>query len=136
MKSKVLFQIVISLFVMVAMGGCSKTEYDPEDYITSILTGQYGAQELCKLNVTENGVPMETNGYVRFDSKYLKVADFTFVNILPGIPSKTFEAIPLTQTESGYIFEIKYQSNDRTIVITGSVAMGQMNINLTSEPIS
>ena len=133
-KMKTTFLSILILSLLIAIGGCSKVEFDPNDSVTSILSGEYGKDRLWILNVAENGSPIENKGYVRFDSKYLQDANFKFVNVLPGISSKEFKNIPLASDENGIIFEIPYQDGGQPIIITGTVTLGQMDINLKIKP--
>lgn len=117
--------------MIIGMASCSKNEYDPDDFVTSVLSGEYGKDRLWKLNVTENGTPTETEGYIRFDSKYLKEADFRFFNVIPGEKECDFMNIPLSATSSGYEFSMEYQTAEKKIIIDGTVSLGVMTVNLS-----
>lgn len=112
------------------VGGCSKTDYNQDDYITSILSGDYEKEGLWKLFVSENGVTRDDYGYVRFDSKNLKEGDFRFVNVIPGEPEKTFNNIPLSETENGWTFSIEFLQDETKIEIKGIISFGEMKIDL------
>lgn len=79
MRLKFLTFIILSLLLAVGAGSCSEEKYNPEDYVSSVLSGEYKKDGLWQLYVTENGKPLNDYGSVRFDSKYLKEADFTFI---------------------------------------------------------
>lgn len=129
MKTKFII-IIFTLLLVMGINSCSKNEYDPEDYITSLLSGEYKKYGIWKLYVTINGSAIEDYGYVRFDSKYLKEADFKFVDIIPNEHVKEYKNIPLLGTEEGCAFTIEDTINEKVIVITGVVSLGEMKINL------
>ncbi len=131
MKTKFIFSFAILLLCMACVvGGCSKTDYNQDDYITSILSGDYEKEGLWKLFVSENGVTRDDYGYVRFDSKNLKEGDFRFVNVIPGEPEKTFNNIPLSETENGWTFSIEFLQDETKIEIKGIISFGEMKIDL------
>ena len=131
MKTRFFALIILSLLVTIGIGGCSKHEINPEDYVTSVLTGDYGKKQFWKLNVTVNGEPTDDYDYVRFESKILEDGYFRFVNVIPGEAKKEFENIPLTATEEGMSFTIEYVKNDNPVVINGIVTLGEMTVNIT-----
>lgn len=131
MKTRIFTLVIISLLLAIGAGSCSKKEFNPEDYTTSLLSGEYGKNQLWKLNVTVNGEPTEDYDYVRFDSKILKDGDFRFVNVIPGEKRKEFKDIPLTATEEGMTFTIEYEKNKKPVTIKGIVALGEMTVNIT-----
>ena len=130
MKTKLLTLILFSLLMTMGMTNCSKNDFDPDDCFTSILTGEYGKSGLYHLYVTENGVPLDDYGYVRFDSKDLTVADFRFVKVIPGVSKKEFKNVPLIATEEGIKFTIEYTQKNHTVSITGIVDFGEMSIDI------
>lgn len=130
MKAKLIIFISLSLLLAMAASGCSKDEPNPEDYFTSILSGEYSKNGLWKLYVTENGTPLDNYGYVRFESKYMTEANLKFVNIIPGEATKEFKNIPITDTEEGVVFRIEYVHKKTSILITGIVNLGTMKIDL------
>lgn len=129
MKTKLLFAIV-SLLLTMGVCSCSDKKYDPEDYITSILSGEYEKEGMWELTVSINGTALDNYGYVRMDSKYLEDADFKFVDIIPGESIKEYKNIPLVSTEDGLSFTIKDIQNDKTIIITGIVTFGKMSVDI------
>ena len=131
MKTRIFTLVIISLLLAIGAGSCSKNEINPEDYTTSLLSGEYGKNQLWKLNVTVNGEPTEDYDYVRFDSKILKDGDFRFVNVIPGEKRKEFKDIPLTATEEGMTFTIEYEKNKKPVTIKGIVDLGEMTVNIT-----
>ena len=131
MKTRIFTLIIISLLLAMGTGSCSKNEFNPEDYTTSLLSGEYGKKQFWKLNVTVNGEPTEDYDYVRFDSKILKDGDFRFVNVIPGEKRKEFKDIPLTATEEGMTFTIEYEKNKKPVTIKGIVGLGEMTVNIT-----
>ncbi len=133
MKAKFITLILLSLLLSLTTSGCSKDEPNPEDYFTSILSGEYSKEGLWKLYVTENGSPINDYGYVRFESKYLTEANFKFVNIIPGEATKEFKNIPLTDTEDGFVFKIEITEKHTSMEITGIVSLGVMRIDLKTE---
>ncbi len=129
MKTKLLsFAIITMLFTMV-LGSCSNNDYNPEDYITSMLSGEYGKGGY-KLILTQNGNPVETKGYVRFDSSLLQTGNFRFVDVIPGESKKEFKDVPLTSNDEGVLFTINYEKKGKTIVISGIINFGEMKVNL------
>lgn len=131
MKTKFVVLIILSLILTVGTGSCSKNDFNPEDFVTSWLSGEYGKKQFWKLNVTVNGESTDDYDYVRFDSKILKDGDFRFVNVIPGESKKEFKDIPLTVTEEGVSFTIEYVKNDSSIGIKGIVTPGEMTVNIT-----
>ncbi len=80
MKAKNLFCILAVILAIVAgISSCSKNKYDPEDYITSLLSGEYKKDGMWKLHVSLNGDPLENYGYVRFESKYISKIGILFI---------------------------------------------------------
>lgn len=131
MKSKKLFCFLAVLLAIVAgISSCSKNEYDPEDYITSLLTGEYKKDGMWKLHVSLNGDPLENYGYVRFESKYMDVGIFRFVDVIPGIANVNYEKVPLKMTEDGCAFTITDNNSGNDFTIEGIVSFGEMTVNL------
>lgn len=131
MKRKgILTFVIVALFMAVGISGCSSHDYDPEDSVTSVLSGEYGKGQFWSLNLTENGNPLEVNGYVRFDSKLLKEGDFRFVDVIPGESVKEFKDVPLTGEENGMAFRIEFVKDRRNIEITGVVSFGEMSVDM------
>ena len=58
MKTKLLFAIV-SLLLTMGVCSCSDKKYDPEDYITSILSGEYEKEGMWELTVSINGTALD-----------------------------------------------------------------------------
>ena len=131
MKTRIFTFVIISLLLTMGTGSCSKNEFNPEDSVTSWLTGEYGKNQFWKLDLTVNGEPTEDYDYVRFESKLLETGDFRFVNVIPGEKRKEFKDIPLTATEEGMSFTIEYVKNDNPVVINGIVTLGEMTVNIT-----
>lgn len=131
MKTRIFTLIIISLLLAIGAGSCSKNEFNPEDYATSLLSGEYGKKQFWKLDVTVNGEPTEDYDYVRFESKLLETGDFRFVNVIPGEKRKEFKDIPLTATEEGITFTIEYEKNKKPVTIKGIVGLGEMTVNIT-----
>ena len=131
MKTRIFTFVIISLLLAIGTGSCSKNEINPEDYTTSLLSGEYGKNQLWKLNVTVNGEPTEDYDYVRFESKLLETGDFRFVDVIPGEKRKEFKNIPLTATEEGMTFTIEYEKNKKPVTIKGIVGLGEMTVNIT-----
>lgn len=132
MRTKILMKILFSLLLAIGVSSCSNHDFDPNDYITSWLSGDYEKDGVYKLYVTENGEPLSDFGSVRFDSKDLKEADMRFVKVIPGVASKEFKSIPLVDTDDGITFEIEYDNSGKTIVITGIVTPGKMTVDIKS----
>lgn len=130
MKTRSFALIVLILLFVAGMSGCSDNDYDPDDYVTSLLSGEYGKGQLWSLIVSENGEAVETAGYVRFESKDLKEANFRFVDVIPGESVNEFRNIPLSTTEKGVTFTIEFIRNDKTMTITGVVSAGQMTVDI------
>lgn len=127
MKTKFVLT-ALSLILSIGLVGCSDNDYDPEDYVTSLLSGEYEKDGMWKLYVTVNGTPLEKYGHVRFDSKYLKEADLRFVDIIPGESLKEYNKIPLTEVEDGYSFKIDDSLNGTPIIVSGIVTFGKMTV--------
>lgn len=130
MKTDFLKILILTLLISIGIGGCSKKDIDSDDYITSMLSGDYSNGGLWKLNVTVNGEPIQNYDKVRFDSKDLTVGDFQFVNVIPGESKKEFKDVPLTATEEGIAFTINYTKSKENIEITGIVDLGTMTVNI------
>ena len=131
MKTKNLFSILAVIIALVAgLSSCSKNEYNPEDYVTSLLSGDYQKDGMWKLHVTLNGDTLENYGYVRFDSKYMDVGTFRFVDVIPGISNVEYEKVPLKTTEKGFTFTISDDNDGNNFSIDGIVSLGQMTVNL------
>ena len=131
MKTKNLFCILAVIIALVAgVCSCSKNEYNPEDYVTSLLSGDYQKDGMWKLHVTLNGDTLENYGYVRFDSKYMDVGTFRFVDVIPGISNIEYEKVPLKTTEKGFTFTISDDNNGNDFSIEGIVSFGEMTANL------
>lgn len=128
MKPKIISFIILSLLLTMGLGSCSKKEFNPEDSITSLLSGEYG-KVARKLEITVNDKPLDTKGYIRFDSKYLNFADFRFLDIIPGESTKEFKNIPLQQKYEGLVFAIKYKK--KKMVISGVIRSEEMIVNIT-----
>lgn len=123
-------KILFSLLLTIGISSCSNHDFDPNDYITSWLSGDYEKDGVYKLYVMENGEPLSDFGSIRFDSKDLKEADIRFDKIIPGVASKEFKNIPLVDTDDGITFEIEYENSGKTIVITGIVNPGKMTVDI------
>lgn len=113
------------------MVGCSNNDYDPEDYYTSLLSGEYGKGKLWTLTTILNGDTIQTEGFVRFDSKYLKEADFRFVDVIPGESFKEFKNVELSDGDTGVKFTIDYPRKNDNIQIYGTVTLGEMTVDMT-----
>lgn len=123
--------LISALIMMVGIGGCSNNkDFDPDDYVTSLLSGEYKKGGMWTLTVTVNGEPMENYGYVRFDSKYLTEGDFRFVNVIPGESRKEFKNVSLTSEEIGLRFLIEYFKTNEKVKITGVIAPGEMVVDI------
>lgn len=133
MKNIAVSPLVKGIFftITVIVAGCSNKDYNPEDYYQSLLSGEYGKGTLWTLNTILNGDTIHTDGYVRFDSKYLKEGDFRFVNVIPGESSKVFKNVELSATERGCSFVIDYPRHTDAIHITGTVSLGEMTVDMT-----
>lgn len=132
MKTKIFNLIMVTILFSIGLSNCSNDEFNPEDYVESILSGDYGKGGY-RLDVTENGEPIEITGHVRFDSKdpSLKKGNFIFVDILPGESKKEFKDVPLDSTENIIDFSMEYNKNGGNIIITGSLEFGQMKIDIS-----
>ena len=131
MKTKAISVVILAILMVIGIGGCSKgKEYNPDDYLNSILSGDYGNGRVWDLKVTLNDEPISDYGYIRFDSKNLEVGDFRFVNVIPGVSNKEFKNIPLTATEEGMSFSIEYDKDTTHIVINGVVSFQVMTVNI------
>lgn len=125
------FSGILTVLLMIGTAGCTKNnEYDPEDYVTSTLSGEYSKDGAWKLYVTVNGEPVDEYGFVRFDSKYLKVGEFKFIEVIPNQNIRVFKDIPLTLTNEGYTFVIDDIDQTCQITISGSVVFGKMTVNI------
>ena len=136
MKFKFLNLIVVSILLAAGFSSCSNHDFDPNDYVVSILSGQYGKGGF-ELIVTENSVPIEYSGYVVFHAKDLNVkmeADFNFVDILPGESKREFKNVKLYDSEEGILFTIDYEKDKNHIEITGTLFYGSMTININTNP--
>lgn len=136
MKFKFLNLIFVSILLAAGFSSCSNHDFDPEDYVVSILSGQYGKGGF-ELIVTENSVPIEYSGYVVFHAKDLNVkmeADFNFVDILPGESKREFKNVKLYDSEEGILFTIDYEKDKNPIEITGTLFYGSMTININTNP--
>ena len=130
-KTKAISLVVLAILMVIGVGGCSKgKDYNPDDYLTSILSGDYGNARLWDLKVTLNDEPISDYGYVKFDSRNLEFGDFRFVNVIPGVSKKEFKNIPLTATEEGMSFSIEYDKDTTHIVINGVVSFQVMTVNI------
>lgn len=130
MKFKCLTIFLLSCLMSMAISGCSKDEPNPEDYTTSVLSGEYGKDGLWKLKVYENDQEINKTGYVSFSSKDLKNGDFIFVNIIPESNRKEFHNIPLSSTGNGVSFKIEDNENKPPVEITGEISLGEMVVKL------
>lgn len=133
---KIHFQLTLAILLLcgssMVVPGCSKNEFNPEDYVQSVLSGEYGKRKLWTLNTILNGDTIQTDGYVRFESKYqTEEADFRFVNIIPGDSNKEFKNIPLTPADNGLTFTIDYSRKAGDVHISGTVTLGEMTVNMT-----
>ena len=134
MLDKVRSILLVGLLVLagVFITGCSNNDPDPDDYMTSLLTGEYGKDKLWQLTTILNGDTIPTDGYVRFDQKYqADNADIRFVNIIPGESSRQFSKITLDSTEKGLAFTIDYVQKSKDIHISGIVSLGRMTVDMT-----
>lgn len=132
MHLKLFIIVLISALLSAGMGSCSKEEINPDDYATSILSGEYSKSGLWKLNVSLDGVQLENYGSVKFSSKMMDKGDFTFINVIPGVGSKEFKDIPLAESESGYGFIINYTDKNNNFRISGFVNFGEMSVFIES----
>lgn len=122
---------VIALVLAVAVTGCSdKDDIDPDDYVTSYLSGEYGKGSPWKLHVTVNGSPVENSGSVEFRSKELKEADLKFVNVIPGESRKEYKNVPLDAKEEGLSFTIADYKDGQPMTISGLVSLGEMTVDI------
>lgn len=131
MRAKIFTTILLSLLLSVGFCACSDSDDNPDDYTSSILTGEYQKDGLWTLSVSVNGEAIDNYGYVRFESKNLETANFKFVDVIPGLGEATFSNIPLTQTDSGITFSISDNVSGNPITIEGTVIFGNMTINIT-----
>ena len=131
MKTKIFNLILVTFLFTLGISSCSNHDFNPEDYVSSILSGEYGKGGY-HLYVTENGEEKEISGYVRFTAKNLEIekGDFIFVDVLPDESKKEFKDIPLIPTEEGFIFSMEYIKKNKTVVITGTLDYGLMTINI------
>ncbi|MDE5808250.1 MAG: DUF4925 domain-containing protein [Muribaculaceae bacterium] len=129
MKIKHLF-ILISLVFTLGFGSCSQDTPNPEDYTSSILSGEYAKDGLWKLLVYENGNPISDYGSVIFASKDLEEADITFINVIPNNSRKEFHNVPLTSTDQGLTFSIEEVGENTLIKLNGIVKLGEMTIHI------
>lgn len=124
------FSGLLFLIASIAMPGCSKDEFDPEDYTQSMISGEYGKGKYWNLTTILNGDTIQTDGYVRLDTKSQE-ADFRFVNVIPGESSKEFNKIPLIVSDNGLAFTIDYLRKSDNIHIFGTVTFGEMTVDMT-----
>ena len=127
-------QVIFTLlYIVLALGlsSCSKDEPHPEDYIYSILSGEYSKDGMWKLHVYDNNDPVSDFGSVKFLSKDMTVADVTFIDVLPGNNRQEFKNLPLSLTSEGYIFTAEDNTSGKTISVTGTVSLGEMTIRLS-----
>lgn len=129
MKIKLITLILTWIFIIAGFTGCSSHDYDPEDYVSSYLSNTYGKYGTI-LNVFEMGIPIDSNGYVRFDLKQDLKGDFRFVDVIPGTPSKKFSNVPLLTTEEGLEFEIIDSDRTKKLTITGTIDINKMTVNI------
>lgn len=130
MKIKSLCLALLSLLMAAGAAGCSNKEYDPENYMRSVLSGEYGKNCMWGLHVSVNDEPLECPGHVRFESMYLKEGDFRFVEVIPGESRIEFKDVSLTSTDLGYAFSISHTQSHRTVVINGTMAFGHMSVSI------
>ena len=138
MKLKILNLIFVSILLATGFSSCSNHDFDPNDYVVSVLSGKYGKGGY-ELLVTENAEPIEYSGYVDFYAKNLNVkmeADFDFVDILPGEPKRKFKNVKLSNIEEGIAFAMDYEKDKNHIEITGTLIFGAMTINISTKPAS
>ena len=136
MKFKILNLIFVSILLAAGFSSCSNHDFNPDDYVVSILSGQYGKGGY-ELILTENSLPIEYTGYVVFHAKNLDVkmeADFDFVDILPGESKKEFKNVKLYDMGEGIAFSIDYEKDKNPIEITGNLIFGSMTININTHP--
>lgn len=119
------------LIVHLSLIGCSNNDYNPEDYYTSLLSGEYGKGKFWTLNTIFNWDSIQTNGFVRFDSKDLKEGDFQFIDIIPEDSYKEFKNVELSATQEGMTFSIDYVRNANNIRISGIITLGEMTVDMT-----
>ena len=123
--------LLLVLTIGMCLVGCSKDDNDPEDYYTSLLSGEYGKGKLWTLYTIINGDTIQTDGFVRFDSKDLKDADIRFINVIPEESFKEFKNVELSASERGCTFTIDYTRENDDIHISGAVVLGEMTIDMT-----
>ena len=123
----------MTMFIIVNLSliGCSNNDYNSEDYYTSLLSGEYGKGKFWTLNTILNGDTIQTEGFVRFDSKDLKDGDFQFIDVIPEDSYKEFKNVELSATKEGMTFSIEYIYNTSKIHITGIVSLGEMTVDMT-----
>ena len=132
MKTKIFNLIMVTILFAIGFSSCSNHDFNPEDYVSSTLSGEYGKGSY-HLDIIENGEPIEFTGHVRFYTKDLDLnkGDFIFIDILPGESKKEFKDIPLIPTEEVFIFSMEYIKKNKNVVITGTLDFGLMTINIS-----
>lgn len=130
MKIKFCFIFILSLVFALGFGSCSQDTPNPEDYTSSILSGEYTKDGLWKLLVYENGNPISDYGSVILASKDLEEADITFINVIPNNSRKEFHNVPLTSTDQGLTFSIEEVGENTLIKLNGIVKLGEMTIHI------
>lgn len=123
--------IGILLTIISFVTACSNNDYNPDDYFQSLLSGEYGHDRFWTLTTILNGDTIQTEGFVRFDSKYLKEADFRFVDVIPGESFKEFKNVELSDGDTGVKFTIDYPRKNNNIQIYGTVTLGEMTVDMT-----
>lgn len=133
MKKYLYLRFTVLLFIVasIAETGCSKDEFDSEDYTQSLLSGEYGKGKYWNLTTILNGDTIQTDGFVRFESKDLKNANFWFFDVIPGESNKAFKNVELSNAEIGCSFIIDYPRKSDNIHISGTVTLGEMTVNMT-----
>lgn len=131
MKTKILSFSIFCLLTII-ISGCSKHEFDPEDYTMSLLSGEYHKDSSYNnLKVYVNNKPIDNFDKVAFHAKAdLKEATINFINVIPEESIKEFKDVPLEITDNGVEFKIEYTSNKIPIVIKGILTWGTMTINI------
>lgn len=132
MRTKILTFIVLSLLVAIGTTGCSDDK-NPDDYLESRAKRDYSSKDdNAKLTVFVNGEESPVNGTVKFFSKDMIVADFTFINVIPGIKEKIFKDVPITYPDDDIdiSFKIKSSTEDGDIIITGVFWPEKMTVNI------
>ena len=130
MKIRILCLVLLTLLMVTGLDSCSKKDFDPDDYVTSMLSGEYSKGGIWRLHVSVNGQAQEDFGYVRFETKTLNEGDFLFSNVIPGDTHKEFHNVVLSATEQGYAFIIEYSQTSGSVMIKGTVAVGDMSIDI------